>query len=211
VIRTSLLAVSCCLALLRGALCSTDDGPCEYEVTLLDPDEPTPSGMTVGDEFGALEGTFSGTWRWYASTDELTIEGGGVEFPAQATFILDPATYRISEHVGGGAGAFCGDRGIRVDGTLTFADEQDAVILSIPITVDRRGNQRPNYVASMMFSPISEFSPRLHENVEYDESGVSALVRWIDGQLVAEFHYGGQSMLTPQTGAGILRDVAEFE
>lgn len=212
-IRTSLLIASCCLALLREPLCGGDNLPCEYEDTPLDLDYITPSGMTLGEEVAALEGTYSGTWRWYASWEELTIEGGGIEFPAQATFV--PSNYRLRERVGPEMSCFEG--GIKVDGDLTFTDEQGGEILSIPITAERSdGGDVPSYYARPEFSPISEFSTRLHANVEYDISRVVGDIYFIDeDHLEANFAFGGQSALGKtssgtEIGYGVTLEVADF-
>jgi hypothetical protein len=213
VVRTSLVAISGCIALVRGAVCSPHEGDaCEYQVTSLELDATTSSGMAIGDELAALEGPFPGTWRWYSSREEVTIDGGGVELPAQATFVPDIDTLRESVFIGGGLGAYCGDRGIRVDGTLTFTDEQGATIVEIPILVERREDGPAwRYVAGPQFPEISEFSNRLHENVEYDRSGIWGRVRWQDGGLTAEFTYFGESTLSAQSGAGVFFDIADFE
>jgi hypothetical protein len=198
------------MALSSGAGCY---GPCEYEETVLDLDAPTSSGMTIGDELAAVVGPFAGTWRWYSSREELTIDGGGVEFPAQVTFVPDLGTLHNREHVGGGGEReFCGDRGIRVNGMLTFTDEQGATIVDIPILLERWADGPTwSYEAGPFYSPISEFSTRLHENFDYDRSSVAGRIRWIEGGLAAEFTWGGENTVSPNSGAVVFFMIAEFE
>jgi hypothetical protein len=179
---------------------------------LLVVDSPTDSGMTIGEEIAALKGPFAGTWRWHSSRDELTIDEGGVEVSAQAAFVPDLGTLREREHVGGGGEReYCGETGIRVNGRLVVTDEQGAMIVDLPILVERKHGPDPEFFAVPFYSPISDFSTRLRENFEYDRSGVAGLVQWLEGGIRAEFTFGAESILTPQSGAGVFFEVAEFE
>lgn len=141
VVRTSLIAPLICMLLLRETLCSScvgEDSPCEYEVVTLAADAETPWGTTPAEDIAALEIPQHGTWRWGDSKDEIDVDQSGVEQAAWATYVHDPDTIEYSEHVGGGRGVTCNGPMVSVDGTLTITDEQDAVILSVPVTVERQ-------------------------------------------------------------------------
>ena len=210
--RISLLAVAC-VALLRQSSClANDDGPCEYANTPLEADHLTPWGSTVAEDVAALEVAQQGTWRWYPSTDELDIENGGTELAAQVSFVADPSSYRLREHVAGGHGVACYGPTVMVDGTLTFTNEQNDVIVSIPLTAERTLGNVGQYSASPVISPVPIFSAGLTEKVEYEVSGIGGTIHWRDNEgFIALFDYLAQTTLTDESGLGVVSPVAEFE
>ncbi|MFV8751723.1 hypothetical protein ACNOYE_14355 [Nannocystaceae bacterium ST9] len=204
---------ACCLALLREPVCSYGDGePCGYDETPLGADEVTPWGTTVAEDIASLEIAQHGTWRWYMSTDELDIENGGSEFPAMVRFVHDPASVRVREQVAGGDGVACDATTVMVGGMLTFTDEQDDVIVSVPITAERMQTAAPQYGASLLLSPISVFSTEIHDTVEYEVKQIVGRINWVDGErLSVQFHYQGQTMSAETTGEGVFSLIADFE
>ncbi|KIG16401.1 hypothetical protein DB30_04445 [Enhygromyxa salina] len=215
-LRTSLIAPLACALLLRETLCTScvggDDSPCEYEVVSLAADAETPWGTTPADDIAALEVPQHGTWRWGDSTESIEIDQSGFEQPAWATYVHDPTTIRFSDHVAGGRGIACDGQTVMVDGTLTITDEQDAVILSVPVTALRQDMAGDAYGASPQYSPISLFSDELHEKAEWDMTQVFGAILWINGgRLSGEFYYHGQSMRTETTGDGVVSLVGLFE
>jgi hypothetical protein len=128
-------------------------------------------------------------------------------------FVPDLGTLRNREHVGGGGEReFCDDRGVRVNGKLTFTDEQGATIVDLPILLERRDDGPTwSYEAGPFYSPISEFSTRLHENFDYDRSGVAGHIQWTGGGLEAEFTWAGETTLSPNYVDSVFFTIAAFE
>ena len=139
------------------------------------------------------------------------IDESGVELPAVASFVHDPQTIRFREYESGGHGVACFGPTIEVDGMLTFTDEQDAVIVSIPITAARQHTADEYYAAVPQLSPIDIFSTGLHEQEEYEIRQINGTVYWLPDRLLAEFGYAGQRMTTATTGEGVLQPVAVFD
>ena len=211
-----MLVTVTCLALLRGeagccSIDSRDDGPCVYDETPLAPDDETPWGTTPAQDIAALEVPQHGTWRWGEDQYFIEIDEDGVELSGWATFVHDAATIRYSEHVSGGLGVACDGPTVSIDGTLTITDEQGAVIISVPLTVQRQYTAHLEYVSSPQYSPISLFSSSLQEQAEFDVSQVYGVIVWRPRGLIAEFYYQAQSMTTATTGDGAISLVGMFE
>jgi hypothetical protein len=218
-LRTNVLIIGTCLALLRGeGLCTcVDDEPCQYEETPLAADAETLWGTTPAEDIANLEIPQHGTWRWGESKDFVEVDDSGVELPAWATFVHDPETIRFSEHVDGGRGVACNGPTVSVDGTLTITDDQGAVIVSLPITALRQFTADLNYVSGPEYSPASLFSDRVHETAEWDIALVWGAISWLEEHgLHAEFYYYGQRMNPgttengTATGNGVVALVGEF-
>lgn len=211
-IRTSLLVPLACALLLREGLCSCGaDGPCEYEVTVLAADDETPWGTTPSQDIAELEVPQHGTWAWSESTSFVRLDEEGVSWPAWATFVHDPETIRFSEHVDGGYPPACKGPTVSVDGTMTFADDQGEVIVSIPITVERQLTATLVYGSSPTYSPVSLFSPAIHETNDHEMTLVYGDIIWTEQGLFVEFYYLGQTMRTETTGDGAYTLIAKFE
>ena len=214
-IRTSLLVPLACALLLRDTLCScdVDDGPCEYEVTPLAPDDETPWGTTPAQDLAELEVPQHGTWTWSESEDFIEIQHAGVSVPAWATFVHDPETISFSEHIGGGYPPACKGPIVSADGTLTFTDEQGGVIVSVPVTVERQLTATLNYGSSPVYSPISQFSTAVQTTADFQFQlmQVNGSIIWLDDGLLAEFYYFALSMRTETTGDGVTALIAKFE
>jgi hypothetical protein len=218
-LRTNVLIIGACLALLRGeGLCScADDEPCQYEETPLAADAETLWNTTPAEDIAELEIPQHGTWRWGESRDFVEIDDSGVELPAWATFVHDPETIRYSEHVDGGIGVACNGPTVSVDGILTITDEQGAVIVSVPITAAYQYMASLNYAAIPEYSPASLFSDRVHETAEWDIAQVWGVIMWLEEHgLRAEFYYQAQSKNPGTTengtvtGNGVVALVGEF-
>jgi hypothetical protein len=214
VLRTSVIATVCCLALFRQTLCTScvEGSECEYVEIPLTAEDVTLWDTTVAEDIAILETPQPGTWRWGSSFDALEIKQADTEFPAVATFVHDPASVRFQEHVAGGEGALCDGEVVMVDGMLTFTDEQDEVIVSVPITARRMHMASPQYAAEALLSPTSVFSTELHPITQYDVMAISGVVKWVDNaRLRAEFTYFTQTMPTATTGNGVSATAATFE
>ena len=188
-----------------------DDGPCAYDLQALEPTDPTPWGIPVGEELSNLAGPYSGTWTWSPSTDEIDIESADAVLEAEANFAVDESSYRINRHIGGGAGVACPGDAVQADGVLSFADPDGVVFVSIAITVERTSDQ-PVYQVQTQLSPISEFSSGLSELVEVSGTSIRGLINWgLEGEsLRATFEYTGQT-IGPTGGQGFIVSVAKFE
>lgn len=193
-----------------------DDGPCQYEEVPLAADAETPWGTKVADDIAELEVPQPGTWRWGESEDFLVLDDSGAQMPALATFVHDPETIRFGDHVGGGEGVACHGPMVSVDGMLTITDEQGAVIVSVPLTVERHYMADLWYGAVPQYSPPSLFSDRVHETMQWQTSQVYGSIQWLeDLGLLAEFFYQAQSMQNGEDevvmGDGVFSWVATFE
>lgn len=208
------LGVSWTLLALAGCGDTTgsqEGGPCEYELRDLEPAEPTPWGVPVGEEIAKLVGPYSGTWTWSPSTEEIEIDNAEQSFEAEARFVVDENSYRINEYIGGGAGVACAGDAIQADGVMSFIDSVGIEVVAIPITVERTLDQ-PVYQVQTQLSPISVFSSELTEIAEVSGTAIRGLIHWgLEGNsLRATFEYTGQTV-GPTGGEGFIVSVAEFQ
>jgi hypothetical protein len=212
--RTSVIVTVCCLALFRQASpCSCiEASECVYAETPLVAEDVTPWDTTIAADIAILETPQPGTWRWGSSFSALEIEQADTAFSATATFVHDPASVRFEEWVAGGVGAVCNGNTVLIDGMLTFSNEQDEVIVSVPVTARRTYQDSLQYAAEALLSPVEMFSTELHPLTQYDEMGVAVLVNWINNsRLRAEFTYFTLTKTTPTTGDGVSASAAVFE
>jgi hypothetical protein len=203
--------IACALASSVTLACESQDGPCAYQEQALSADSPTPWGTIVGTDFAALLGPRDGVWTWSSSTINFDIDDEGTTFPAQANLVVDPMTYTLTQHVGGGRGVACRSDEISAEGRLSFVDEAGATFVDIPVEVVRTPDE-PNYLATWLISPVSDFSVGLHPKIELAEEFVRGFASWsVDGgELYAVFGYAGQT-LQMETGHGVISTVAEFQ
>jgi hypothetical protein len=117
----------------------------------------------------------------------------------------------LREYESGGHGVACDGPTLEVDGMLTFTNEQDAVIVNIPITAARQYTAEEYYASVSQLSPINTFSTGLHEQEEYEIRQIIGVVYWLSDRFLAEFDYHGQRMLTETTGNGVYHRVAVFD
>jgi hypothetical protein len=117
-------SIACAVASTVLFACESQDGlPCEYQDQELSAESSTPWETTVGSDFAALLGTRDGVWTWSSSTINFDIDDEGTTFPAQANLVIDPMTYTLTQHVGGGQGVACRGDEISAAGRLSFVDE----------------------------------------------------------------------------------------
>ncbi len=201
------------LALSVAAGCNdADDGPCAYEARSLLASDLTPWGTPVGDDIAALAGPYPGTWTWAPSTEEIAIEDAGQTIAVEAVFEVDETSYRLREHVAGGAGVYCNYQTIQADGVLSFRDLDGVVVAAMPVTVERSLGETPFYVVFEIISPVSAFSTGLTELSGFEDTAIRVLANWgLEGEsLGVNFDYIGLE-LDDSGGVGFIVDVADFE
>ena len=206
--RWVLVVAVCAVACDNGS--PRDDGPCKYELRELEPTDMTPWGVPVGEEIAQLAGPYLGTWTWSSSTEEIEIENADQSFEAEAVFEVDVESFRVNEHVGGGAGVACWADAVQADGLLAFRDSDGLIIASIPVTVERTMDQ-PVYQVQVQISPLAAFSTQLTELAAVTGTSIRALIHWgVEGEsLGATFEYIGQTN-GPSGGEGFIVSVAAF-
>lgn len=212
-VRTSMIGVALGVAILRQPACTCVEAePCEYLETPLATDERTPWDTVVADDIALLEQPQPGTWRWYSSGDDIAIADADMVFPAIARFTHDPEGVTYREHIDGGEQTACYGPTVRIKGQLTFTNEADEIIVSVPVTAERALTASLQYDALETFVPIDEFSPDIEALREYDVMQIVGLVNWYDNErLRAEFNYRTQTKNDSGSGYGVILGVALFE
>ena len=211
---TSLRSLALTLTLAAGCngLGSTSDGPCEYEATALVASDETPWGGLVGEELLALRGPYPGTWTWAIDTEEIELQNAEQVIAAEAIFEVDPSSYRLVEHVRGGAGVACYGPTIEADGILTFRGQDGETLTSVSVTAHRREGGSPFYQIFELLQPVSSFSSELTELSGVDGTAIRILAVWgpESESFQATFEYVGQE-LDDSGGVGFIVMVADFE
>jgi hypothetical protein len=199
------------LCSLGGCPDRTPQNGCPWEETEVPPDAATPWGTVFEDDLSALAGPFLGTLTWFDGSDVITVPKAGQVIEVEAVLEFDLSTTRKYTRPPG-PDYSCAPEQLRVDAELLFQRVDDGEIeLSVPVTVDRDSWEK-EFRGEAMIMPVTDVAEGLDPMVEHDVEGVHVLVNWRapDGDLTAEFVYGGQTTDSPTTGHFNSIPIAEF-